>query len=109
ADLSAFPSTDTLPVMAWGNGGCAIDSTRYGEFLSTIASHGFLVVSTVPVEGQERARGTSENMIDALDWAESENARAGSPLAGKVATDKMAAMGQSCGGFMSVSAGADPR
>ena len=63
---------------------CAIDSTRYGEFLSTIASHGFLVLSTVPVEGQEGARGTPENMIAAFDWAESENARAGSPLAGKV-------------------------
>jgi hypothetical protein len=109
ANLSAFPSTDTLPVMAWGNGGCAIDSTRYGEFLSTIASHGFLVISTVAVEGQERVRGTPENMIAAFDWAEGENARADSPLAGKVATDQMSAMGQSCGGFMSVSAGADPR
>src|SRR5690606_21051090 len=62
ADLDAFPDTDTLPVMAWGNGGCAIDSTRYGDFLSTIASHGFLVISTVAVEGQERVRGTPENM-----------------------------------------------
>jgi len=109
ADLSAFPDTDTLPVMAWGNGGCAIDSTRYGEFLSTIASHGFLVISTVPVEGQEGVRGTAEHMIAAFDWAEREHARADSPLAGKVAVDRMAAMGQSCGGFMSVSAGADPR
>jgi hypothetical protein len=108
-DLSAFPSADTLPVMAWGNGGCAIDSTRYGDFLSTIASHGFLVISTVAVEGQERARGIPENMIAAFDWAESENSRTGSPLAGKIATDQMSAMGQSCGGFMSVSAGADPR
>jgi dienelactone hydrolase len=109
ADLSAFPGRDTLPVMAWGNGGCAIDSTRYGEFLSTIASHGFLVISTVPVEGQDRARGVAQNMIDAFDWADAENARRGSPLNGKIATDKMSAMGQSCGGFMSVSAGADPR
>lgn len=109
ADLDAFAGSDTLPVVAWGNGGCAIDGTRYGDFLSTIASHGFLVLSTVAVEGQGRVRGTPENMIAAFDWAESENARAGSPLAGKVATDRMAAMGQSCGGFMSVSAGADPR
>jgi hypothetical protein len=28
ADLSAFPRKDTLPVMIWGNGGCAVDSTR---------------------------------------------------------------------------------
>jgi hypothetical protein len=108
ADLSAFPSRDTLPVMAWGNGGCGIDSTRYGGFLSTIASHGFLVLSTVPVEG-ERGRGTTAHMIAELDWAEAENKRSGSPLNGKIATNKMAAMGQSCGGFMSVGAGADPR
>jgi hypothetical protein len=107
ADLNAFPGRDTLPVMAWGNGGCAIDSTRYGDFLSTIASHGFLVMSTVPAEGQNR--GTPELMIAAFDWADAENARAGSPLNGKIATGQMAAMGQSCGGFMSVSAGADPR
>lgn len=108
ADLSAFPSRDTLPVMAWGNGGCGIDSTRYGGYLGTIASYGFLVISTVPIEGQQ-GRGTPAHMIAAFDWAEAENARAGSPLNGKIATDKMAAMGQSCGGFMSVSAGADPR
>jgi hypothetical protein len=109
ADLGAFPGQDTLPVMAWGNGGCAIDSTRYGEFLSTIASHGFLVISTVPVEGQTGVRGTADNMIAAFDWAEAETARAGSPLAGRIATDRMSAMGQSCGGFMSITAGADPR
>jgi dienelactone hydrolase len=108
ANLSAFPNQDTLPVMAWGNGGCAIDSTRYGDFLSTIASHGFLVISTVAVEG-ESGRGVPENMIAAFDWADAENARAGSPLNGKIATGQMSAMGQSCGGFMSVSAGADSR
>jgi hypothetical protein len=108
ADLTGFPKPDTLPVMAWGNGGCAIDSTRYGGFLGTIASHGFLVISTVPVEGQ-RGQGTPEHMIAAFDWAETENARDGSPLKGKIATGRMAAMGQSCGGFSSLSAGADPR
>src|SRR6476659_6593746 len=41
-NLDAFPKKDTLPVMVWGNGGCAIDSTRYSGFLTTIASHGFL-------------------------------------------------------------------
>src|SRR5579863_2489303 len=45
---------DTLPVMVWGNGGCAIDSTRYGGFLTTIASHGFVVLGTVPLEGAAR-------------------------------------------------------
>ncbi|HME99036.1 MAG TPA: hypothetical protein VKK06_04125, partial [Terriglobia bacterium] len=33
--LDSFPKKDTLPVMVWGNGGCAIDSTRYSGFLTT--------------------------------------------------------------------------
>jgi hypothetical protein len=107
-DLGAFPSQDSLPIMAWGNGGCAIDSTRYSEFLSTIASHGFLVLSTVPVEGGA-GRATADHLSAALDWAEDENARDGSPLEGKIATDQMAVMGQSCGGFLSVTLGGDPR
>src|SRR5690606_2728266 len=51
ADLGAFPARDSLPVVAWGNGGCAINTGRYAGFLETIASHGFLVLGTAPVEG----------------------------------------------------------
>jgi dienelactone hydrolase len=108
-DLDAFPSRDTLPVMAWGNGGCAINSARYSGFLSTIASHGFLVLSTTAQEGAQPRRATAEDLGAAIDWAETENARAGSPLNGKIATDNVAVMGQSCGGFLSISLGADPR
>ncbi len=135
ADLSDFRRRNRLPVMAWGNGGCAIDGLRYTDFLTTIASHGFLVISTVPVAapapaegagagpgpgaagaaGGGRGRGgrgqgaTAANMDAAFDWADAENVREGSPLNGRIATDKMAAMGQSCGGFMSLEIGADPR
>lgn len=108
ADLDAFPSEDTLPVMAWGNGGCGINSTRYSGFLSTIASHGFVVLSTVAVEGGPR-QATPDDLSAELDWAEAEHTREGSPLAGKIATDLMAVMGQSCGGFLSVSLGAQAR
>ena len=102
ADLSAFPAKDTLPVMVWGNGGCAINSTRYGGFLSTIASHGFLVMATAAEPGATGGRATADNLRKAIAWAEAENQRAGSPLNGKIAIDKVAVMGQSCGGFMSL-------
>jgi len=36
ATLDAFPKKDTLPVMVWGNGGCAINSTNFSGFLTTI-------------------------------------------------------------------------
>jgi hypothetical protein len=109
ADLAGFPAKDTLPVMVWGNGGCAINSTRYGGFLSTIASHGFLVIATAAREGEERRQSNADDLRAALNWAEAETKRDGSPLKGKIATDKMAVMGQSCGGFLSVALGVDPR
>jgi hypothetical protein len=107
--LGAFPKKDSLPVMVWGNGGCAIDSTRYSGFLTTIASHGFVVLGTLPLEGAARRPENADDIRGAIDWAAKENARAGSPLEGKIALDKVAVMGQSCGGFLSIALGADPR
>ena len=43
--------------MVWGNGGCAINSTRYGGFLTTIASHGFLVLATAAEPGADGRPG----------------------------------------------------
>jgi hypothetical protein len=109
AELAVFPARDTLPVVVWGNGGCAIDSTRYSGFLSTIASHGFLVLATAPQEGAERRQATADDLRGAIDWAFAENGRPGSPFNGKIDTGQVAVMGQSCGGFLSVALGADPR
>ena len=109
ADLTPFPAKDTLPLMVWGNGGCAINSTRYGGFLTTIASHGFVVMATAAEPGAAGGRATADNLRKAIDWAEAENKRAGSPLNGKIALDRVAVMGQSCGGFLSIELGADPR
>ena len=107
SDLTPFPGKDKLPLVVWGNGGCAINSTRYGGFLTTIASHGFVVMATARQEGVTRA--TADHLRAAIAWAETENKRAESPLKGKINLDKIAVMGQSCGGFMSLELGADPR
>jgi hypothetical protein len=109
SNLDAFPARDTLPVVVWGNGGCAIDTSRYGGFLGTIASHGFVVLGTAAQEGAARRQATADDLRSAVDWAFAETARAGSPLRGKIATDQVAVMGQSCGGFLSVALGADAR
>jgi dienelactone hydrolase len=99
--------------MVWGNGGCAIEGARYAGFLETIASHGFVVLTTTgtapPQGGGPPPRATAEHLKAAVDWAEKENGRQGSPLAGKVDVKKIAVMGQSCGGILSVALGADPR
>jgi dienelactone hydrolase len=109
ATLDRFPKSDTMPVVVWGNGGCAVDGSRYGSFLRTIASHGFLAITTAPQEGAPRRQATADDLKAAIDWAERENTRAGSPLNGKIETKRVAVMGQSCGGALAVTLGADPR
>ena len=110
SSLETFPGADTLPVVVWGNGGCALDGSRYAGFLTTIASHGFLVISTAAREGVPAGtRATVEDFKAALDWAEREHTRPGSPLNGRIEINRMAAMGQSCGGALSITIGADPR
>jgi dienelactone hydrolase len=109
ADLTAFPAKDTLPVMVWGNGGCAINSTRYAGFLTTIASHGFLVIATAAEPGATGGRATADLLRKAIDWAEAENKRTESPLKCKIAVNRVSIMGQSCGGFLALELGADPR
>jgi dienelactone hydrolase len=110
--LDAFPKKDTLPVVVWGNGGCAVDNPKYDGFLSTIASHGFLVITTTgapPAEGAPRRQSTADDLKAAVDWAEHENTRASSPLNGKIDTKKVAVMGQSCGGALALTLGGDAR
>lgn len=109
SDLSRFPRQDTLPVVVWGNGGCAIDGARYAGFLETIASHGFVVVTTAAVPDAPRRSATAADLKAGIDWAEQETRRAGAALNGKIDTSKVAVMGQSCGGRMSIELGGDPR
>lgn len=52
---------------------------------------------------------TPRQMIDAIDWAEAENRRLGSPLHGRIDTGAVAVMGQSCGGLQAIDAAHDPR
>jgi dienelactone hydrolase len=108
-DLARFPASDTLPIVVWGHGGCMADGSNFAGYLSTIASYGFLVVASAPVPGNAQARTTSANLIQALDWAQAEGTRAGSPLAGKIKTDAVAVMGMSCGGNLALEAARDPR
>src|SRR5262245_42995918 len=71
--LEGFARGDTLPVMVWGNGGCAINNPKYEGFLDTVASHGFLVVTTAgppaPAGGPAPPRATADNLKAGIDWA----------------------------------------
>lgn len=51
----------------------------------------------------------ARQMVDAIDWALTENARAGSRWHGRIADRRIAVMGQSCGGLQALDAARDPR
>ena len=109
--LDRLPKRDRLPVVVWGNGGCSIDSPVYVGFLTTIASHGILVITTTgPSQNAAPPRmATADDLKTAIDWAEHENTRADSALKGRIETKRVAVMGQSCGGGLAIALGADPR
>jgi dienelactone hydrolase len=110
-DLGKLPEGDALPVVVWANGGCAFDVPGYAGFLTTIASHGFLVITTAGAapDGDPMRAATADDLYGAIKWTERENTRATSPLRGRLVTRHIAVMGQSCGGALALSVGADPR
>ena len=108
-DLANFPVRDTLPIVIWGNGACMADGRQFAGYLSTIASYGFMVVTTAAVPNDPQARVSSAQLTKALDGAQAEASRAGSALAGKIKTDSVAVMGMSCGGNIALEAARDPR
>lgn len=111
------------PVVLWGNGSCVNSNFSYREFLSEVASHGFIVLAIGPYRDspaprQPRPADPAEwppfethytQMFDALDWIIAENSRTDSAFLDHVAIDRIAVMGHSCGGLQSIRASTDPR
>lgn len=114
-DLKPFGPNLKLPVVAYGNGGCRNASHEVRNFLTEIASHGFLVIAIGPAVssaiGGALVTGStkSSQLLDAVEWAAAENARAESEYYGKLDTTKVAVMGQSCGGLQAIEVSTDPR
>ena len=113
AEVSAFGPQQPMPVVAWANGGCANSPRGFANFLTEIASHGFLVVAIGP-PGLTAAAGaqrqtSSAQLLEALDWATAENRRADSRYYRKLDPSKFAVMGQSCGGLQALEVSPDPR
>lgn len=111
-DLSVFGEKNKLPIIAWGNGACANSPWEHINFLSEVASYGFLVVAIgpMPQEGQ-RGGGQSKSpqMIDAINWAIAQNGDKASPYYNKIDITKIAVSGMSCGGLQTLENAPDPR
>ena len=84
------------------------------NFLSEIASHGFLVVAIgpVPPRGQDVPPGgtsTSSMMTDAINWAIAQNSNQSSQYYHKLDVSKIAVAGMSCGGLQTLEVAPDMR
>ena len=108
-DLSKLKG-QKLPIIAWGEGGCANNGLAHRNFLMEIASYGYLTVAIGPPEapapgaarGPQAAAGPatkSSQLIDGINWALGENKRKGSAYEGKLDPDKIAVMGMSAAEF----------
>ncbi|MDP4208843.1 MAG: alpha/beta hydrolase [Bacteroidota bacterium] len=111
-DLSVFGKVQKLPIIAWGNGACANSPWEHVNFLSEVASHGFLVIA-IGLMPQEGVRGggksTSSQMTDAINWAIAQNSNKKSPFYNKLDVSKIAVSGMSCGGLQTLETAPDPR
>ena len=111
-DLNVFRRKNKLPIIAWGNGGCANSPWEHVNFLSEISSYGFLVIAIGPMpdEGQRGGgRSTSSQLIDAINWAIAQNNDKSSQYYNKIDITKIAVSGMSCGGLQALETAPDQR
>ena len=95
-----------------GNGACANSPWEHVNFLSEVASYGFMVIAIghMPKEGERpRDRSTSSQMTDAIDWAIAQDNDKASPYYGKLDIKAIAVSGMSCGGLQALETAPDPR
>lgn len=110
--LNPFGKKSKLPIIVWGNGACANSPWEHVNFLSEVASYGFLVVALgpMPQEGEKGSgRSVSSQMTDAINWAIAQNGDKNSPLYEKLDVAKISVSGMSCGGLQTLETATDPR
>ena len=107
-DLSKFGAKNPLPILVWGNGGCANSPRGHEKFLNEIASYGYIVLATgtMPKEGAPRSMGgsqsRSEQQVESMDWAVAQNADKNSPYYQKLDIKNICISGMSCGGLQAL-------
>ena len=118
ADIQQAISEKPLPLVIFGNGGCMNTSIYFERFLNEIASFGYVVVAVGPYhETQEEAEADEE----ASEWTDYHLLTKAMDLMAKAVKDeksvfykavdmnKVAVMGQSCGGLQALAVSDDAR
>ena len=125
-----------LPLVLWGNGGCADNGLSASHFLREVASHGYIAIANgrpraeSPVTALAGVNSSSSpparpgplpprqatpdetsvaDLLGAIEWARTANANPRSGLFRRIDVSRIAVMGHSCGGLQALAAGADPR
>jgi dienelactone hydrolase len=62
ADLAKLGARK-MPVVVWGNGSCLYAGNRYRQFLTEVASHGYLVIAGGPLGAIEQEVGPQSNPV----------------------------------------------
>lgn len=102
-----------LPILMFGNGGCADTSVGYERMLTEIASHGYVVVAIGELQDKrfDRPEGhtASSELKRGLDWIVKQSQTKGSDYYQNVDPHRVAAAGHSCGGAQVLANAADSR
>ena len=130
ADIGKLASKK-LPVVVWANGSCLYAGNRYRQYLTEIASYGYLAIAGGPIGPVELEVGPQENpavrapgapapapaanpnttteprvttalLKEAVDWAVKKNGDASSNFNNKLDLTHIVVMGHSCGGTLAI-------
>ena len=111
--LHAHARQGALPLLLFGNGGCADTSVGYERMLTEVASHGYVVVAIGEMQNflNERPTGQTESseLIRGLELMLELNRTKGAEYYHFIDTTKIAAAGHSCGGAQVLCNAGDPR
>jgi Chlorophyllase enzyme len=92
------PKNISMPVIAWG-GGCLASGVMYSNFLTEIASHGYLIITT-GLPNNSMVGTTVSDMTRNIDWVMNSSA---ANKYGNIDRTKIIAAGHSCGGLEALS------
>ncbi|KAE9378840.1 hypothetical protein N431DRAFT_460164 [Stipitochalara longipes BDJ] len=95
------PGNLSLPFIAWANGACQTDGSAYRNFLTEIASWGYVIAADGAPSAAAGGQSKVQDSRNSVDWA----MKGGAAKYGNIDTTKIATAGHSCGGLEAMSTG----